>query len=106
MKENKKMNIFRNGITAHRGNSKKCPGNTIESFLSGIAVDTDWLEFDIMYTSDKELVVIHNETSGRTADKDLVIGKTTLAELKTLDFSFQFRKNNPGASVSIIPTLR
>jgi len=99
------MNIFQNGITAHRGNSERFPENTIESFLSGIAIGADWLELDIRYTSDKHLVVIHDETSGRTADKDLIIAETTLAELKQLDFAFQFRKNNPDTPVLRIPTL-
>jgi glycerophosphoryl diester phosphodiesterase len=100
------MNIFQNGITAHRGNSEKFPENTVESFLSGIAIGADWLELDIRYTSDKHLVVIHDGTSERTADKDLAIAETTLAELKQLDFAFQFRKNNPDTPVFRIPTLR
>jgi len=99
------MNIFQNGITAHRGNSERDPENTVESFLSGIAVGVDWLELDILYTSDKHLVVIHDGTSGRTADKDLIIAETTLTELKKLDFAFQFRKNNPNTPVLRIPTL-
>lgn len=99
------MNIFQNGITAHRGNSEKFPENTIESFQSGGAIGADWLELDIHYTADHQLVVVHDFTSGRTADKDLVIAETTLAELKKLDFAFQFRKNNPDIPVLRIPSL-
>lgn len=100
------MNILQNGITVHWGNSEKSPENTIESFLSGIAIGADWLELDILYTSDKQLVVVHDETSRRTADKDLVIAETTLSELKKLDFAFQFRKTNPDTLVLRIPALR
>ena len=100
------MNILKNGISAHRGNSKKFPENTVESFLSGIAVGADWLELDILYTSDKQLVVIHDGNSERTSDKNLVISETTLAKLKKLDFAFQFRKINPNTPVLRIPTLR
>jgi glycerophosphoryl diester phosphodiesterase len=100
------MNIFKNGISAHRGNSGRFPENTVESFLSGIAAGTDWLELDIRYTADKQLVVVHDDTSGRTADEDLVIAETALSELKKLDFAFQFRKNKPDIPVLRIPTLR
>jgi glycerophosphoryl diester phosphodiesterase len=100
------MEIFKNGISAHRGDSEKFPENTVEAFLAGISAGADWLELDIRYTADRQLVVIHDAVTGRVADKDLIVAETSLAELKKLDFAFQFRKRNPGTPVSRIPTLR
>ena len=99
------MKIRRNGVTAHRGNSERFPENTLEAFRSGVAVGADWLELDVRYTLDGHLVVIHDATTGRVADADLAVAEATLAELRELDFAFQFRKDAPDCPVARIPTL-
>jgi glycerophosphoryl diester phosphodiesterase len=99
------MNILMNGITAHRGNSEKFPENTVEAFLSGVAVGADWLELDIRFSADGYLVVIHDAETGRTADFNRVVAESSLNELKQLDFAFQFRKDIPGVPVMRISTL-
>lgn len=99
------MDILRNGITAHRGDLEKFPENTIEAFKSGIESGADWLELDIRFTADRHLVVIHDHSTGRTADRDLIVAESTLVELKQLDMSFQFKKKTPDCPVLRIPTL-
>jgi len=80
------MSFIQNGVTAHRGNPVEFPENTLPSFRSGIEIGADWLELDAHFTRDGELVVCHDFTTGRTANRDLVIADTDWAELRTLNF--------------------
>ncbi|MDX9979819.1 MAG: glycerophosphodiester phosphodiesterase [Lentisphaeria bacterium] len=80
------MSFLHNGVTAHRGNPAEFPENTLPGFRSGIELGADWLELDVHLTRDGELVVCHDHTTGRTADRHLVIAETTWAELRGLAF--------------------
>ncbi|APZ96155.1 glycerophosphodiester phosphodiesterase family protein [Fuerstiella marisgermanici] len=81
-----------NGVTAHRGNSGEFPENTMPAFQSGINVGADWIELDILRTKDGQLVVIHDKTTNRVGDKNLVVSESTYKELTTVDVATDFRK--------------
>ena len=81
-----------NGVTAHRGNSGEFPENTIPAFQSGIDVGADWLELDILRTKDGKLVVIHDRTTKRVSDHDLVVADSTYEELLKVDVAADFRR--------------
>ena len=71
-------------IVAHRGASHDRPENTLA------AVNLGWeqgnaVEIDIYLTADGKIVVIHDPNTKRTAGKDLLIAKSTLAELRELE---------------------
>ena len=66
-----------NRVTAHRGNSGDFPENTIPAFHSGIDVESDWIELDILRTKNGQLVVIHDQTTKRVGDQDLVVDEYT-----------------------------
>ncbi len=87
-----KNTLLHNGVTAHRGNCSAYPENTIASFTSAINIGADWVELDIRKTRDGEIVVIHDETTGRIGDICLNISESTYDELKRVDVAFQFRK--------------
>lgn len=89
-----------NGATAHRGNSADFPENTLPAFADGIACGADWLELDVHLTSDRRLVVCHDESTGRTGDRNLVIARTPLAELRRVDMSASFRLAYPERQVA------
>jgi glycerophosphoryl diester phosphodiesterase len=80
------MGFLRNGVTAHRGNAADFPENTLPAFRSGIKIGADWLELDVHLSHDGELVVCHDFTTGRTANRGLVIADTDWADLRALDF--------------------
>lgn len=81
-----------NGVTAHRGNSGEYPENTIAAFRSAIDLGVDWVELDVFRTRDGKLVVIHDRTTGRVGDKDLVVPESTYAELLAVDVATAFRR--------------
>ncbi|MDH3403101.1 MAG: glycerophosphodiester phosphodiesterase family protein [Acidobacteriota bacterium] len=60
------------------------PENTLPAFAWGWSRATA-CELDVHLSRDERLIVIHDETTGRTCDRDLVVGGSTRAELATLD---------------------
>ena len=74
-------------IIAHRGSSGYKPEMTIPAYELALKQNVDGFETDVRLTKDLELVGIHDRKTGRVADRDLVVSKSTLRELQELDFS-------------------
>jgi glycerophosphoryl diester phosphodiesterase len=89
-------------IIAHRGASAYYPENTLPSFEGAIAMGADMIELDVQLTSDKEVVVFHDENISRCTDGRGRIADHPLASLKKLDAGSWFNKNFTNTR---IPTL-
>ncbi|MGP8154341.1 MAG: glycerophosphodiester phosphodiesterase [Smithella sp.] len=89
-------------IIAHRGASAYYPENTLPSFEGAIAMGADMVELDVRLTSDKEVVIFHDENISRCTDSRGRIADHTLASLKKLDAGSWFDKNFTNTR---IPTL-
>lgn len=89
-------------IIAHRGASAYYPENTLPSFEAAIEMGADMVELDVQLTSDKEVVVFHDEKISRCTDGRGKIADYTLAELKKLDAGSWFDKEFKNTT---IPTL-
>lgn len=78
-------------LIAHRGTGKgwqqsqSAPENTLPALRAAWAAGLSACELDIRRTRDGHLLVIHDETTGRTADQDLVVQDHDLATLQGLD---------------------
>jgi glycerophosphoryl diester phosphodiesterase len=72
-------------VIAHRGASAYFPENTLPSFEGAIAMGADMVELDVQLTSDKEVVVFHDEKISRCTDGRGKIADHMLAQLKKLD---------------------
>ena len=88
-------------IWAHRGARAEAPENTLPAFELAIAQKADGVEFDVQFTADGELVVIHDETVERTTDGHGRVVAYSLAQLQRLDAS----AGKPGFAGVPIPTL-
>ncbi|SKB32277.1 glycerophosphodiester phosphodiesterase [Daejeonella lutea] len=97
--------IVVNGVTAHRGHSAAFPENTLASIQGGIDARADWVELDIFKTKDGKIVVCHDPSTGRVADKNLVIADATFEELSKLDMATDFRKRQ-GLTIAQCPIQR
>lgn len=97
--------IVVNGVTAHRGHSAAFPENTLASIQGGINASADWVELDIFKTKDGKIVVCHDNSTGRVADKNLVIADATFEELSQLDMATDFRKRH-GLTIAQCPIQR
>lgn len=75
-------------VAAHRGFSAFYPENTLPAFNACIDIGADYVEGDIQFTLDGELVMLHDETVDRTTDGSGPVASFTLAQLKELDAGF------------------
>jgi len=89
-------------VIAHRGASAYYPENTLPSFEGAIAMGADMVELDVQLTSDKEVVVFHDEKISRCTDGRGRIADHTLAKLKKLNAGSWFDKKFQNTR---IPTL-
>lgn len=72
-------------LIAHRGASRDAPENTLAAFRLAWRQGADGIEADFRLTKDGHVVCIHDETTGRTAGRDLIVAEATLAQLRRLD---------------------
>jgi glycerophosphoryl diester phosphodiesterase len=97
-------------VMAHRGGAGLWPENTRYAFSRAVEAGADVLEMDLHSTSDGALVIIHDETVGRTTDGTGPVNRMTLAQLKKLDAAYRW-SNDGGKSFPLrgqgvqIPTL-
>jgi len=89
-------------IMAHRGYRAKYPENTLAAFNGAFDAGAQMIELDVRLTKDRKVVVIHDETLGRTTDGRGAVRRHTLSELKRLDAGSWF---HPRFSGEPIPTL-
>ncbi len=89
-------------IIAHRGASAEAPENTLAAFKLAWKKGADGIEGDFYLSRDGQIVTIHDATTKRTANKNLVVADSTLAQLRKLDFGSWKSKEYAGER---IPTL-
>lgn len=89
-------------VTAHRGDWRDEPENSVRAFLAAADLGVDIVELDLARTKDGEIVIMHDGTIDRTTNGKGKPSDYTLAELK------QFRlKDGLGVLTNnAIPTLR
>src|SRR5262245_2748131 len=58
----------RPGIIAHRGVALEAPENTLPAVQKAIELGCAMAEIDLRYTSDGEVILMHDGTLGRTTD--------------------------------------
>ncbi|NOU94051.1 glycerophosphodiester phosphodiesterase [Paenibacillus sp. LMG 31456] len=89
-------------VVGHRGFKVAYPENTLLAFQKSLEMGVDVLEFDLRFSKDKVIMVIHDETLKRTTNGKGKVSDFTLAELKQLDAGGWFGKAFEGLQ---IPTL-
>lgn len=89
-------------ITAHRGNVKYAPENTIAALEVASKNGAHYAEIDVQQSSDGQLVLMHDSSLKRTTGEDADVWELTLEELKTLDAGSSFDESFAGEK---IPTL-
>lgn len=89
-------------VVAHRGASHDAPENTLAAFNLAWQQGADGVEGDFYLTADDQIVCIHDGDTKRTAGTKLVVEKSTLAELRKLEYGRWKGGNFAGEP---IPTL-
>lgn len=88
-------------ISAHRGDWRNAPENSIQGLENCIKMGVDIVEFDLRKTKDGHLIVLHDETMDRTTTGKGKASDYTLAEVKKL----KLRDGAGHATKHEIPTL-
>jgi glycerophosphoryl diester phosphodiesterase len=71
-------------IIGHRGARGIELENSLASIQTALALDVDALEFDVHRTSDGKIVVLHDASTRRVADKDVRVNETSFDDLQKL----------------------
>lgn len=88
-------------IWAHRGCSMAYPENTLEAFEAAAKIPgITGIETDVQLSKDGEVVVFHDEHTGRVTDGTRNVQDYTLAELQKLHIQ------SVGGETTTIPTLK
>lgn len=72
-------------IIAHRGASHDAPENTLAAIRLAWEQKADAVEFDVWLSKDGHIVLMHDESTERTAGVNRKVVDQTLAELRKLD---------------------
>jgi len=89
-------------IVAHRGASKDAPENTIPAFELAWQQGADAIEGDFHFSRDGEIICIHDKDTRKTSGQNLKVRKSTLDELRQLDFG---QYHSAGYAGTRVPTL-
>jgi glycerophosphoryl diester phosphodiesterase len=71
-------------IIGHRGAKGQELENSLDSIHAALALGVDAIEFDVHLTKDRHLVVIHDNTTRRIANKNLRVRHASLKDLQSL----------------------
>jgi glycerophosphoryl diester phosphodiesterase len=88
-------------VTAHRGDWRNAPENSLQAYQFAIDMGVDVIEVDLNTTSDGVIVIMHDWTIDRTTDGKGKPSDYTLAELK----KFHLKNALGRVTKQTIPTL-
>ncbi|WP_433478036.1 glycerophosphodiester phosphodiesterase family protein [Spirillospora sp. CA-142024] len=100
-------------VVGHRGSPGQAPEETLASYRNALRDKADVLEGDVQLTSDRQIVLLHDDTLARTTDVEEVypdrapwrVGQFTLAEIKRLDAGSWFGSRYAGQRVPALKEL-
>lgn len=92
-------------IAGHRGWKSAYPENTLLAFQEALELGVDMLEFDLQFSKDKVVMVIHDATLDRTTNGSGPVSGYTFAELKRLDAGGWFGKTYEGLKIPALEEL-
>ena len=86
-------------VCGHRGYRSQYPENTLLAFHEAIKLGVDMLEFDLAFSKDNVLMVLHDDTVDRTTNGHGRLADLTLIELKQLDAGIKFGQQFEGIKI-------
>jgi glycerophosphoryl diester phosphodiesterase len=75
---------------AHAGGDLEAPHETLYAYKRAVAVGADALELDIRLSTDRQVMVVHDDTVDRTTNGTGAVASMTAAELQALDNAYWF----------------
>lgn len=90
-------------LIAHRGASQLTPENTLAALKKAAACGAVSVEFDVQLTSDRQPIIFHDDTLGRTTNGRGRVSETSYKKIANLDAGSWFSTNYLNERV---PTLK
>lgn len=85
--------------SAHRGDSKNAPENTLPAIESAVRKGAHQIEFDVKFTKDRQLVLMHDTTVDRTTNGTGRVADLMLGQIRELDAGNWFSPRFAGVRV-------
>ncbi|GAO03369.1 glycerophosphodiester phosphodiesterase family protein [Anaeromyxobacter sp. PSR-1] len=92
-------------VLGHRGASADAPENTLAAFRLALAQGADGVELDVWRCRTGEVVVVHDEDTGRVAGPRFRVDATPLAELRALDVGAWKGERFRGERIATLPEV-
>lgn len=92
-------------VAAHRGWKSEYPENTLLAFRQALELGVNMLEFDLRFSKDKVVMVIHDATVDRTTNGSGKVSDYTAEELKRLDAGGWFGQVYEGLKIPVLDEL-
>ncbi|MGA1846548.1 glycerophosphodiester phosphodiesterase [Deferribacter abyssi] len=92
-------------IIAHRGASFYAPENTMTAFDLAMTFGVDGLEMDIHMTKDKKIVIIHDDSTGRTGTRNYKVKNSKFETLKKIDVGSWFDPKFKGEKIPLLESV-
>ncbi len=89
-------------IWGHRGASAEAPENTMAAFELAARMGADGVELDVQRCGSGEVVVLHDESLGRTTGRAALIGETPWSVVRMLDAGARKAPRFAGARVPLL----
>lgn len=89
-------------VWAHRGASRAAPENTLAAFRLAAEVGADGIELDAQRCATGEVVVLHDESLGRTTGHAALLVETPWSTVRTLDAGARFSEKFRGERVPLL----
>lgn len=86
-------------VCAHRGFNTVAPENSMPAYGAAVAMGAEEIEFDLWYTSDGEIVSLHDPTLDRVSTGTGHVWEYTYEELLKLDFGVKFSEAYKGLKI-------
>ena len=101
------MKHWRPLIIAHRGASGVAPESTASAIREAVRARADMVELDVQMTSDRRLIVFHDDRLNRTTNGSGVVRRTRASAIARLDAGTWFHPRFAGQRVlSVAHALR
>ncbi|MFC4870992.1 glycerophosphodiester phosphodiesterase [Negadavirga shengliensis] len=90
------------GLCAHRGAMTAFPENTIPALQEAVRLGAHMIEFDVQFSKDSALVIMHDASVDRTTDGIGKVADLTLEEIKRLDAGSWKEERFSGEKVPVL----
>jgi len=89
-------------VWAHRGASRQAPENTLAAFDLAARLGADGVELDVQRCATGEVVVLHDESLGRTTGYAALVAETPWPVVRTLDAGGRFAEKFRGERIPLL----